>query len=222
MNILNLNVLRSRIATWLFLALVASLLAGCFGAAAIGVGAGSLFLADRRTSDTYLTDEAIEIRAANRINEKFGDKVHVNVTSYNRTLLLTGEVPDAATKTEIEKVINDVPNLKAFQNELQVSGISSLTARSNDVYITSKVKGRFMDASKFPPYLVKVVTESGSVYLLGLVTQQEADAAVEIARTTGGVLKVVRVFEIISAAKAKQLDNTPPPAPAKPEDQPKK
>ena len=198
-----------RIATWTLLAALAPALTGCFGAAVVGVGAGALMIADRRPAETYLTDEGIEVRANNRIGEKFGDNVHVNITSFNRSALLTGEVPDAATKAEVEKVISGVPNLKAISNELQVGGTSSLGARSNDSYITSKVKARFVDASKFSVNHVKVVTEAGAVYLLGLVTREEADAAVEIARTTGGVLKVVRVFDIISEAQARQMDNRP-------------
>lgn len=199
--------------TLVLLATLAPMLAGCFGAAAVGVGAGALIYADRRQAETILTDEGIEIRAANRIRERFGDRAHVNVTSFNRTVLLTGEVPDAAAKAEVEKLVSSVPNVKALSNELQVAGISSLSSRSNDVLITSKVKARFVDAGKFATNHVKVVTENGVVYLMGLVTQAESAAAVEIARTTGGVMKVVRVFEIIDEATARRLD----PAPAKQE-----
>ncbi len=195
------------LATWALLATLASTLAGCFGAAVVGVGAGALMIADRRPTETYLTDEGIEVRASSRISETLGDKVHVNVASYNRSALLTGEVPDAATRAEVEKIVGGTPNVKTISNELQVAGISSLGARSNDSYITSKVKARFVDANKFAPNHVKVITEGGAVYLLGLVTRQEADAAVDIARTTAGVLKVVRVFEIISEEQARQMDN---------------
>ncbi|MDP1609859.1 MAG: BON domain-containing protein [Sulfuritalea sp.] len=192
------------------LALCAPILAGCFGAAAVGVGAGALILSDRRNSETYVSDEGIEIRAANRISEKHGDKVHVNVTSYSRMVLLTGEVPNEAAKADVEKLASGVPNVKSISNELAIAGPSSFGGRSNDSYITSKVKARFVDANKFSPNHVKVVTEAGVVFLLGLVTQAEANAAVEIARTTGGVQKVVRVFEIITPEQAKALDNTPP------------
>lgn len=192
------------------LALLVPILSGCIGAAAVGVGAGALIYADRRPTETVVTDEGIEIRAANRIREKFGDRVHVNVTSYNRTLLLTGEVPDAAAREEIEKLVSGVANVKAISNELVVGAISTLSSRSNDVYITSKVKARFIDAGTVSPVLVKVITENGIVHLMGQVTQRESNAAVEVARTTGGVLKVVRVFEIISDAEARRLD--PPKA----------
>ena len=200
------------------IALLASLtvsIGGCFPVVAAGAGAGALMISDRRNAETYLADEAIEIRAANRIGEKFGDKVHANVTSYNRMLLVTGEAPDAAARGEVEKVISGVPNVKSVTNELQVAGVSSFGGRSNDTYITSKVKARFIDANKFAANHVKVVTEAGVVYLLGLVTQKEADAAVEIARTTGGVQKVVKVFEIISDQEAKQLDARPAESTAK-------
>lgn len=198
----------ARIARWLLPAAILPLLAGCFGAAVVGVGAGALMITDRRVTETYVADEAIEIRACNRIGEKFGDKVHVNCTSFNRMLLLTGEVPDAASRSEVEKVASGAPNVKSITNELQVSGVSSLGSRSNDAYVTSKVKARFIDYNQFTVNHVKVITEAGTVYLLGLVTQREGNAAVEIARTTSGVLKVVRVFETISEEEARRLDRT--------------
>lgn len=195
--------------TLILLAALVPALSGCFGAAAVGVGAGALVFADRRATEVQVTDEGIELRAGNRISEKFGSNTHVNVTSYNRTVLLTGEVPNAAAKGDVEKLVAEVQNVKAISNELQIAAPSTLTARSNDTYITSKVKARFVDANTFAANHVKVVTEAGAVYLMGLVAQKEANAAVEIARTTGGVLKVVRVFEIISDADAaKSAPNT--------------
>lgn len=185
-------------------------LQGCVPAVATGVGAGALMIVDRRPGETYLADEAIEIRSLNRINEKFGDKVHVNVTSYNMKVLLTGEVPDAGIKDDLEKAIAGVTNVKGVTNEVQIAGISSFSARSNDTYITSKVKARFIDANKFQANHVKVVTEAGTVYLLGLVTRKEGDDAAEIARTTAGVKKVVRVFEYIEFKDAQRLDNRAP------------
>jgi osmotically-inducible protein OsmY len=189
------------------LALCASVLGGCVGAAAVGIGTGALMLLDRRNSETFVSDEGMEIRAANRITEKYGDKVHVNVTSYNRMVLLTGEVPSAEIKADAEKIASGVPNVKSISNELAIAGPSSFGGRSNDSYITSKVKARFVDADKFAANHVKVVTEAGVVFLLGLVTQAEANAAVEITRTTAGVLKVVRVFEIITPEEARKLDS---------------
>lgn len=189
------------------LTLSVPVLAGCFGAAAVGVGTGALMLTDRRNSETFISDQGMEIRAAKRIGERHGDKVHVNVTSYNRMLLLTGEVPTEVMKADVEKLASGVPNVKAITNELAIAGPASFGGRSNDSYITSKVKARFVDADKFSPNHVKVVTEAGVVFLLGLVTQAEADAAVEIARTTGGVQKVIRVFEIISPEQARAIDS---------------
>ena len=196
----------------LLLALTLPILAGCFGVAAVGVGTGALMASDRRNSEIYVADEALELRAGNRISDKFGDKVHVNVTSYNRMLLLTGEAPSEAIKAEIGQIAASVENAKAVSNEIAVAGNSSLASRSNDTYLTSKVKARFVDAQKFAAQHVKVVSEAGVVYLLGLVTQAEADAAADIARTTGGVQKVVRVFEVITPAQALALDG---PQPAK-------
>lgn len=184
-------------------------LQGCVPAVATGVGAGALMIVDRRAAETYLADEAIEIRSLNRINEKFGDKVHINVTSYNMKVLLTGEVPDGGIKDELEKAIAGVTNVKGVTNEVTVGPISSFSARSNDTYITSKVKARFIDARKFQANHVKVVTEAGTVFLLGLVTRQEADDAAEIARTTAGVKKVVRVFEYVEIRDAERLDRRP-------------
>lgn len=197
----------SRLTTSLSLLAMAASLAGCIGAVAVGAGTGTLMATDRRISEVYLSDEAIEIRVANAISQQLGDKVHVNATSYNRMLLLTGEVPDAATKDQVEKVaIANSSEIKRVTNELQIAGISNYTARSNDTYLTSKVKARFLDAARFSINHVKVVTEGGSVYLLGLVTQAESDAAVEVARTTGGVQRVIRVFEVIGDDQARQID----------------
>ena len=201
---------------WLLLAAATPLLSACFGAAAVGIGAGALMATDRRPSETYVTDEGIELRAANRIREKFGDKVSVHVASYNRSILLTGSVPDAATKAEVEKLASSVPNVRAIRNEVEIAGTASYT---DDAYVTTKVKARFIDSSQFAANHVKVITQGGVVYLMGLVTKREADAAVEVARTTAGVRKVVRVFEYIGEEQARLIDATPPqskPAAAKP------
>jgi len=176
-------------------AAAAGALTACVEMAAVGVGAAVLSMEDRRTTGTQVEDEGIELRSSNRISERFGAKVHVNVTSFNRNVLLTGEATDGATRAEIEKLARGVQNVRGVTNEIQVAGLSSLGARSNDSFITSKVKARFLDAGRFSPVHVKVVTEAGVVYLLGLVTEKEAADAVEVARTTGGVRKVVKVFE---------------------------
>jgi len=186
---------KTALAWMLALPLAASTLQGCFPVVAAGAGTAVLSSIDRRTSGTQLEDEGIELRSNNRISERYGDKVHVNVTSYNRAVLLSGEAPDAAAKAEIEKLVRGVPNVRAVTNDLAVAGVSSLGARSNDAILTSKVKARFVDAGKFNPVHVKVVSESSVVYLLGIVTEREAADATEIARTTGGAKKVVRLFE---------------------------
>ncbi|CAG4884099.1 conserved protein of unknown function [Georgfuchsia toluolica] len=201
--------IKQKLATWTLLAALVPTLAGCLGIAAVGIGAGALMISDRRPSDTYVTDQAIELRANKGIGEKYGDRVHTNVTSYNRTVLITGEVPDAATKAEIERIVAAQPNVKATQNELRISGLASLGGSSNDALITSKVKARFVDYGKFSANLVKVVTEGGTVYLMGLVTRNEGDDATQIARETSGVLGVVRLFEYISDDEARRLDNRP-------------
>lgn len=177
------------------LALLAASLQGCIEMAAVGAGAAVLGYEDRRTTGTMVEDEGIELRATNRVRERFGDRVHVNITSFNRSVLVTGEVPNAATRSEIEKIVQGVPSVRSITNELQVISGTSLSSRANDSTITGKVKARFVDSGKFSALHVKVVTEAAVVYLLGIVTEPEANEAVEIARTTGGVKKVVKVFE---------------------------
>jgi osmotically-inducible protein OsmY len=190
-------------------------LQGCFPVVATGVVAGTLMAADRRISENYIADEAIESRALIRLSDRLGDRAHVNVTSYNLNVLLTGEAFDEATRAEAQNIVQGVPNVKAVANEIRVALSSSLSARSNDTYITSKVKARFVEANRFSANNVKVVTEAGVVYLMGLVTHAEADAATDIARTTGGVVKVVRMFEYITPEQAQKLDRRPA-EPAKP------
>lgn len=178
-------------------------LQGCFPLIAGGAGATILALDDRRSAGAQTEDKEVDLRGEARVNERFGDKVHINVTSYNRNVLITGEAPDAATKAEIEKIVREIRNVRGVVNEIQIAGASSYSSRGNDSYITSKVKARFIDNAKaFSVNHVKVVTESSVVYLLGLVTRAEAEEAVEIARTTGGVQKVVRVFEYVQPQPA--------------------
>ncbi len=184
----------------LVIALLVSLplLHGCTAVVIGGAAAGGYMVAeDRRTVGTMTEDEGIENKASSRIGDRFKDGVHTNVTSYNRMVLITGEVPDAATKAEVERIARGVENVRGVFNEVAVAGVSSYTVRSNDSVITSKVKARFVDAGKFNALYVKVVTENSIVYLMGLVKKKEAQDAAEIARTTSGVQKVVRVFEYL-------------------------
>ena len=184
-----------------FLAIVgllglASLLGGC-AAVVVGAGAAAGYGAyeDRRSTGTQVEDQRIEMRVGSAIDQRWGFKVHVNATSYNRSVLITGEVPDAATRDEVEKLIAAVPGVRTLSNELAVGPASSLAARTGDTVITSNVKTRFLGARNFNALHVKVVTEAGVVFLMGMVTELEANAATEIARTTDGVKKVVKVFE---------------------------
>ncbi|SOD40155.1 Osmotically-inducible protein OsmY, contains BON domain [Nitrosovibrio sp. Nv4] len=183
------------------LALLFPLLSGCAllvaGGVASGLGAGVAVSQDRRTSGMFVEDEGIEIKSDRRIREKLGGSVNVNITSFNRSVLLTGEAQTEALKREVEKLVRGVENVRGVTNEIAVAGASSFSSRSNDALITSKVKARFMDGGKFQVNHVKVVTEDAVVYLLGLVRINEAESAVDIARSTGGVRKVVKVFEYL-------------------------
>src|SRR5688500_4399176 len=173
----------------------AALLPGC--PAIIGAGARCAFAAleDRRTTGTQIEDQGIESRAATRIADRFPEQAHVNVTVFNRAVRLTGEAWDEATRDEIGRIAAAVPNVRTVTNEIQVSGLSSAGSRANDTTLTARVKGRFLNAKGFNPLHIKVVTESGVVYLMGLVTEAEGEAATEIARRTDGVRKVIKVFD---------------------------
>lgn len=173
------------------------LLHGCFPVVATGVGTGVLMADDRRTSGIYVEDQGIELKAGNRIEEQFGSNTHVNVTSYNLSVLLTGEAPDEAAKTKVAEIVKGVPSVRQVFNELAVGAPSSFSERSNDTYLTTKVKARMVDAQKFHANHVKVVTEAGTVFLMGIVKHVEADAATEIASTTPGAKRVVRLFEYL-------------------------
>jgi osmotically-inducible protein OsmY len=176
--------------------MVAGVLSGCVAAVVGGAGTAVLVGEDRRTVGTVTEDQGIELKAANRINDKYKD-AHINLTSFSRMVLITGEVIDAPAKAEIEKIVRAVENVRGVYNEVTIGGVTPLSARANDSFITSKVKARFVDEQKFNAVHVKVVTEAGAVFLIGLVKHKEADDAVEIARTTSGVLKVVKLFEYL-------------------------
>jgi osmotically-inducible protein OsmY len=171
-------------------------LPGCVPVVVVGAGAaGALSFEDRRSTGAQVDDEGIELRISNRITERYGEKVHVNATSFNRGVLLTGEVPDEKAKEDIGKIAAAANNVRVVNNELTIGAPTSFSARANDSAITGKVKARFVEAGKFSAVHVKVVTEAAAVYLLGIVTEAEANNATELARTTGGVRKVVRVFD---------------------------
>jgi len=184
------------------------------GGAAVG---GAMVATDRRTSGTQVEDETIEMKAGSRIREAVGDRGHVNVTSYNRTVLLTGEVPTEADKAKVEAAVRPIENVKNVMNELAVHPTVSLGEMSNDAVITSKVKASFVDAPDIFANSYKVVTEHGVVYLMGRVTEREANRAVELARGVTGVRKVVKAFELISEDELAhgQASAAPASAPAR-------
>ena len=190
-----------RLAGLAALAAAALALQGCVPMV-IGAGGAAAYssLEDRRTTGTQIDDESIEVRASNRVSDRLGSTVHVNVTSYNRLALLTGEVPDERARAEVEKIVRAVPTVRDVTNDLQIAGISSFASRANDSYLTTKVRGRLLDTRRVSPVHVKVVTEASVVYLMGMVGEAEADEAVDIARNTGGVRKVVKVFEYCKPA----------------------
>lgn len=185
---------------WLSLILLFPFLVGCVPMFAIGTaaGTGAYISEDRRTSGMFIEDEGIELKSARRIHQQFADNVHINVTSYNRLVLLTGEAPTETIKADIEKLIMGVDNVRKIYNEIAVAGNTALSSRSNDALLTSKVKARFLAERKFQINHVKIVSENEVVYLLGMVTRQEAENAAQIASSTAGVKKVVKVFEYLN------------------------
>jgi osmotically-inducible protein OsmY len=200
----------------LVLALAAVLLAGALSACAplvIG-GAAVMIAVDRRTSGAQLEDESIELRGASRLRDALGDRAHFNITSYNRQVLLTGEVPNEQAKQTAEQVVSRVDNVKGIVNELVVLPPSSLGQRSSDALITGRIRASLIDARDLYVGAFKVVTERSVVYLMGRVTQREADRATQLARTVSGVQRVVRIFEIISEEELRRLATTAKPASA--------
>jgi osmotically-inducible protein OsmY len=187
----------------------ASVLPACapvlVGGAMLG---GALASVDRRTAGTQVEDQAIELKAAARVREIANDQANVNATSYNRVVLLTGEVPDAATRAAVEQAIGRIEGVRSVVNELAVMGRTTLTARSNDAVLSARVKAGFIDAKDLQANTVKVTTERGVVHLMGRVTEREAARAVAVARSVPGVQKVVRVFEILTDTQLAELLNS--------------
>lgn len=200
---------RRKLCIGLTAAIVLPTLQGCFPLVAGGAAAVTLMAADRRTSGIYIEDEGIEWRTRDVIRQQFGNTVNVSVTSFNRNVLLTGEVPNETIRSEAGRLAEGVANVRGVINELVLAAPSTIGSRSNDTLVTSKVRARFVEHRVPGSQHVKVVTEAGTVFLLGIVTRTEADAATQIARTTAGVMKVVRVFEYISDEEAVRLDGLP-------------
>ena len=186
----------------------ATLLGACapllIGGAMVGT---ALSVADRRTGGAQLEDQAIELKAISRVREAAGSASNVNVTSYNRTVLLTGEVSSDAARVAAEQAVARIDNVRATVNELAVMGTTTLSARSNDAILSSKVKAAFVDAKDLQANAFKVVAERGTIFLMGRVTEREANRATELARATSGVGKVVKVFEILSETELAALQS---------------
>lgn len=164
-----------------------------------GAAVGSMLLfTDRRTSGAQLEDQAIELKARNRVRDVLGERGHVNATSYNRTVLLTGEVDNEEDARAVQAAIERIENVRATVNELAATIPSSISQRSNDVILAGKVKASFVDTKSLQANAFKVVAERGNIYLMGRVTEREAEMASEVARSVAGVQKVVRVFELVS------------------------
>jgi len=178
------------------LAVSLALLAGCVPVLIAGAAGGAAMVAtDRRSAGAQLDDETIELKVTTQASSEFGERIHLNVTSYNGFVLLSGEVPDQAALTSVGNLAKNTEKVRGVHNELVVGPNSDFSARSNDTYITSKVKTRMLEANKFPPNVVKVVTERSVVYLMGIISKAEGDAAAEIAATTAGVARVVKFFQ---------------------------
>lgn len=192
-------------------ALAAALALGACAPLVIGgamVG-GALLATDRRSPGAQIDDEAIEMKARARVGETLGDRGHVVATSYNRIVLLTGEVPSEADKALVGQAVGRIDAVRSIVNELAVAGSASLVSRSGDAVITAKVKAAFVEAKDLMANSVKVVTERGTVYLMGRVTEREAARAAGIARTVRGVQKVVRVFEVLTDDELANLGAAP-------------
>lgn len=201
----------------LVLTLAVPALQGCFPAVVAGAAVGVMSIHDRRSTGTQTDDETTEWRAKATIPEQYKAQSRVNFTSYNRRLLITGEVPNEDAKSAIEAAARKIEGVREIYNELGIGQVSSLSSRSNDSFIDSKVKGRLVDSNQISANHIKVVTERGITYLMGVVNEREAKVAITVARTTTGVLKVVNIMEVLSEEDIRRLDtqalgarNTPP------------
>ena len=204
------------VATLLAAASAVTALSACapliVGGAMVG---GSMMAVDRRTSGVQVDDQAIELKSIRRISEVMGDRGFVSVTSYNRVALLTGQVPTDAEKAAVEQAISRIDGVRSIVNELALTPtVATFINHSNDTLITSKIKASLIDAKDVQSGAFKVVTERSIVYLMGRVTEREANRAADIARGVGGVQKVVKVFEIVSETELADLQPKPAPVPA--------
>ncbi|MGR2660176.1 BON domain-containing protein [Chromobacterium haemolyticum] len=189
--------MKRRVFAVLLAAGFSSALSGCFGVVAAGAAGGALVATDRRTSGAYVDDQGIELKAADQIG-KLLPSAHVNTTSFNRAVLLTGEVPSEQARQQAELTARGIPNVRRVFNYTVVAPSSGFSERSSDTWVTSKVRTRLLDGKGYNPNNVKVVTERGVVYMLGMVTQAEGAAAAKVVSETSGVQKVVTLFEYIN------------------------
>ena len=198
--------LRSRVAAGVLAAVTLTMgLSACAPLIVGGAMGGALVAVDRRTSGAQLDDQGIELRATNRLRDQMGNRARAAVTSYNRRVLLTGEVASAADKELASKIVSGVDNVAEIVNELSVTNSPTLTERAADTLITGRLKASLVDAKDLSANAFKVVTERSTVYLMGRVTQREADRATDIARNTSGVQRVVRSFEILTEEELARL-----------------
>ena len=174
-------------------------LSGCVALVGGGAAVAGMSAVDRRTTGTQVEDQGIELRAGNRIGEVMGDKARASVTSYNRVVLLTGQVGNATDKATIEKLVREQTTVRQVYNEIEVAPFTAtLGQRSQDSLITTKVKASLVNAKDISSSAIKVVTENNVVYLMGIVTPRESKRTAEIARGVNDVTKVVRLFEVVS------------------------
>lgn len=202
-------------AATLAVAALGATLSACAPLMVGGAAVTALVAVDRRTSGAQLDDQAIELRASNRIKDDIGDaRARFSVSSYNRRVLITGEAANEAIKTQITQIVSGVDNVREVINELGVTSSPSFKERATDTLITGRVKASLVDAKDLSASAFKITTERGTVYLMGRVTQREADRATDIARNTQNVARVVRVFEIISEQELANIAAQKQPAPA--------
>lgn len=185
------------------------MLQGCVPAVIVGGAAvGVMSASDRRSTGTQTDDETTEWKASSHIPVQFKDGSHVNFTSYNRNLLITGEVYNEEGKQAIGEAVAKIEGVRQVYNELLVGPVTSLSSRSKDTFIDSKVKARLVDSNQISANHIKVVTERGTTYLMGIVSEREAKVAIAVARTTDGVRKVVNVMEILPDEDIRRIDNS--------------
>ena len=200
---------------------IATQLSACGVLAVGGVAAGASIMADRRTPGVQAIDNGIELEANAALAKKFGDSAHINVTSFNQKVLLTGEVKDADIKGEAGAYVKAMKNARSVFNELVIGPNSTYTARANDSYLESKIKTQMIFTDKLPSNSMTIVAEGTSIYLMGILTQNEADLAKKVASNTNGVKDVYVYFDIISEQERNRLekqgkaDQTQPSSPPK-------